>query len=114
MSDPTDFTCSSEQYSALLLSQRRLVGRGSRTMSNRTTLSIAKNNNVPELLAVRISPQLLRRIDDLAAQRSTMWHPVTRSAAARILLEAGMAAIENENEQAAPSRRRPTRRRRAG
>jgi len=82
-------------------------------MTRRTTSSASKNQ-VSELLAVRVTADLLRRIDHIANRRSTMWHPVTRSAVARIVLEAGMAALENDPANAiAPRKRRASRRREA-
>jgi hypothetical protein len=55
------------------------------------------------LLAFRVPPAMAERLDALAAALSTPWHQMKRSELARVAMERGLLALE---EEAARSRQR--------
>jgi hypothetical protein len=48
------------------------------------------------LLTFRVPPALAARLDALAASLSTPWHEMKRSELARVAMERGLAALEEE------------------
>jgi hypothetical protein len=48
------------------------------------------------LVAFRVTPALAERLDKLAAELSTPWHEMKRSAVARAAMERGLDGLEQE------------------